>query len=604
MENVDIAVVSSNEPTVVAALLSSPTAAHHRPQRRPRARGRGSPRLRGNRLVTTDLRRARSTEVGQGRRPRVLIIIQNLAVPFDRRVWLECQSLRDAGWRRHRRLSRGTGLGTPPGARRHRDLHLPAVRAGRHRSRVRRRVRLLVRHDRAPGAEGPAACADRSTSCRRATRPTSSGRWPGCCVGATARASCSTTTTCALSSTARASVTSGPPAYVGLEFLERMTFRTADRVTSTNESYAAVARRRGGKSPEHVTVVRTGPDPRRMARGPEAPEMRRGRRHLVAYIGVMGPQDGVDLAIRAAGEIVHELGRRDISFTFMGAGDSYPELVALRDRLGLQDHVELPGRVPDSFVTQVLSTADLGLCPDPMNPLNDVSTMNKTMEYMAFGLPVVAFDLRETRVSAGDSAVYVEPNDVGLFARASGRPAGPPGAALDDGPDRSRARRRRARLGAPATRLPRRLRGPRALPPRMRGADLHVWNRRHFPAARGQDPRQHDDRTHRPPRPGCVRAAGSRPTALLRDARARPPVDHRPDDRGQPAVREGLADPGLQRRAVQLPRAAGRAHRPGRLVRDPLRHRGRARGLAALGNVGPGPLPRHVRLRRARRRDR
>jgi glycosyltransferase involved in cell wall biosynthesis len=131
----------------------------------------------------------------------------------------------------------------------------------------------------------------------------------------------------------------------------------------------------------------------------------------------MGPQDGVDLAIRAAGEIVHELGRRDISFTFMGAGDSYPDLVALRDELELRDYVELPGRVPDSFVAQVLSTAELGLCPDPMNPLNDVSTMNKTMEYMAFGLPVVAFDLRETRVSAGESAVYVEPNDVGLFAK-------------------------------------------------------------------------------------------------------------------------------------------------------------------------------------------
>jgi glycosyltransferase involved in cell wall biosynthesis len=206
-------------------------------------------------------------------------------------------------------------------------------------------------------------------------------------------------------------------AYVGLELLERMTFRTADRVTSTNESYAAVARRRGGKEAEHVTVVRTGPDPQRLFPGPEAPEVRRGREHLVAYIGVMGPQDGVDLAIRAAGEIVHELGRRDISFMFMGAGDSYPELLALRDELGLRDYVELPGRVPDSFVTQVLSTAELGLCPDPMNPLNDVSTMNKTMEYMAFGLPVVAFDLKETKVSAGESAVYVEPNDVGLFAK-------------------------------------------------------------------------------------------------------------------------------------------------------------------------------------------
>jgi glycosyltransferase involved in cell wall biosynthesis len=207
------------------------------------------------------------------------------------------------------------------------------------------------------------------------------------------------------------------PAYVGLELLERMTFRTADRVTSTNESYAEIARRRGGKPAELVTVVRTGPDPQVLVKGPESPEVRRGRRHLVAYLGVMGPQDGVDLAIRAAREIVWELGRRDISFTFMGAGDSYLELVSLRDELGLQEYVELPGRVPDSFVRKVLSTADLGLCPDPLNPLNDVSTMNKTMEYMAFGLPVVAFDLRETRVSAGEAAVYVEPNEVDLFAK-------------------------------------------------------------------------------------------------------------------------------------------------------------------------------------------
>jgi len=116
--------------------------------------------------------------------------------------------------------------------------------------------------------------------------------------------------------------------------------------------------------------------------------------------------------------IVHELGRRDISFTFMGAGDSHADLVALRDELGVQDYVELPGRVPDSYVGSVLSTAELGLCPDPKNPLNDVSTMNKTMEYMAFSLPVVAFDLRETRVSAEDAAAYVEPNDVARYAEA------------------------------------------------------------------------------------------------------------------------------------------------------------------------------------------
>ncbi len=132
----------------------------------------------------------------------------------------------------------------------------------------------------------------------------------------------------------------------------------------------------------------------------------------------MGPQDGVDLALAAADRVVHGLGRTDISFTLMGAGDSYDDLVAQRDELGLQEYVELPGRVPDETVSAVLSTADVGLCPDPRNPLNDVSTMNKTMEYMAFGLPVVAFDLRETRVSAQDAAVYVEPNRVEAYANA------------------------------------------------------------------------------------------------------------------------------------------------------------------------------------------
>jgi glycosyltransferase involved in cell wall biosynthesis len=164
--------------------------------------------------------------------------------------------------------------------------------------------------------------------------------------------------------------------------------------------------------------VRTGPDPQRLKRQAPAPELRRGRAHLVAYIGVMGPQDGVDIVVQAADLIVNTWGRDDISFVLMGGGDCWGDLVAERDRLGLQDHVDLPGRVPDEFVTEVFSTADVGLSPDPLNALNDVSTMNKTMEYMAFAMPVVAFDLKETRVSAQDAAVYVEPGDVEAYARA------------------------------------------------------------------------------------------------------------------------------------------------------------------------------------------
>ena len=138
----------------------------------------------------------------------------------------------------------------------------------------------------------------------------------------------------------------------------------------------------------------------------------------MAYIGVMGPQDGVDIVVRAADIVVRELGRDDIAFTLIGSGDCFNDLVALRDELGLAGVVEFTGRAPDELVTRILSTADIGLSPDPKNPLNDLSTMNKSMEYMAFELPVVAFDLRETRVSTGDAAVYVKPNDVREYAEA------------------------------------------------------------------------------------------------------------------------------------------------------------------------------------------
>jgi glycosyltransferase involved in cell wall biosynthesis len=207
--------------------------------------------------------------------------------------------------------------------------------------------------------------------------------------------------------------------YLGLRWLERRTHRVADHVIATNESYRHVALTRSGKQADDVTVVRTGPDPERLRPVAADPGLRRGRRYLVAYLGVMGPQDGVDVVVRAADLIVNTWGRQDVAFVLVGGGDCYAELVQMRDAAGLADHVTFTGRVPDPDVAAVLSTADVALCPDPKNPLNDVSTMNKTMEYMAFGLPVVAFDLRETRVSAQDAAVYVDPDEgVEGFARA------------------------------------------------------------------------------------------------------------------------------------------------------------------------------------------
>ncbi|GAA4673510.1 glycosyltransferase family 4 protein [Pseudonocardia yuanmonensis] len=204
-------------------------------------------------------------------------------------------------------------------------------------------------------------------------------------------------------------------AYRALVLAERLTFAVADHVVSTNESYRKVALERGRKDPTSVTVVRTGPDPRRLRRIEPEPSLRRGHPYLLAYLGVMGPQDGVDLAIRAMDHIVRERGRKDVALTLIGDGDMGPELRRLVTELHLEGVVEFTGRVPDSLVARILSSADIGLSPDPKNLLNDVSTMNKTMEYMAFELPVVAFDLVETRVSAGDAAAYAEPNRVEKF---------------------------------------------------------------------------------------------------------------------------------------------------------------------------------------------
>ena len=198
-----------------------------------------------------------------------------------------------------------------------------------------------------------------------------------------------------------------------LHLLEWAQFRTADLVISTNESYRQVAITRGRVDPSRVVVVRSGPSRERFATvRPVDPGLKRGRPLLVAYLGVMAPQDGVDHLLRAAHHLVHVRGRRDVVFTLVGAGDSFEDLRALARELKLEEHVCFTGRIPDEEVERVLATADVCVSPDPLNPLNDVSTMNKVLEYMACGRPIVAYDLREHRFSAGEGALYAEPNRI------------------------------------------------------------------------------------------------------------------------------------------------------------------------------------------------
>ncbi len=201
-----------------------------------------------------------------------------------------------------------------------------------------------------------------------------------------------------------------------LRAMERATFRAATHVISTNESYRQVALGRGGRPPHAVTVVRNGPDLDLMQVVPSRPELRNGRSYLCCWFGNMGPQDGVHLALEAIGRIVHERGQRDCHFVFMGTGDALDDMRRRAAALDVEDWTTFTGWISDELAFAYLSTADIGLSADPPGPLNDVSTMNKTMEYMAFGLPVVAFDLKETRVSAAEAAVYAPGSDVAAYA--------------------------------------------------------------------------------------------------------------------------------------------------------------------------------------------
>ena len=360
---------------------------------------------------------------------RVLIIVQNLPVPFDRRVWLECQALVSDGYQVAVVCPKADG-----------DPSYEVVDT----------VELYKYRPYAPGGSKIGFVLEYAYSflatARLTVKARRSGRfeviqacnppdifWPIALVLRALDRSRFVFDHHDLCPELYQSRFPGGPKlpYKGLLALERRTHRTAHHVIATNESYRNVALTRGGKPIGDVTVVRSGPDPQRLRRGQPSPELRRGRRFLAVYIGVMGPQDGVDIVVRAADIVVHELGRDDIAFTLIGSGDCYADLVALRDELALAGHVEFTGRVPDEDVQRILSTADVGLSPDPKNPLNDLSTMNKSMEYMAFELPVIAFDLHETRVSVEDAGVYVTSGDVRDYAKAIV-------AAVDDEVERSR----------------------------------------------------------------------------------------------------------------------------------------------------------------------
>lgn len=199
--------------------------------------------------------------------------------------------------------------------------------------------------------------------------------------------------------------------------LEKWSIWTADIVISTNDCYRRIAIDRGGKDPSRVFVVRNGPNLDRLRFVEPVPSLKCGRRYLVGYVGVIGPQEGLKYLLQAASFLIHDCQRTDIHFGIVGSGSELDNIRRLASDLKIDDHFTFTGRVPDETLLEYLNTADVCVNPDEHNLMNDSSTMIKIMEYMALRKPIVQFDLCEGRVSAEEASLYARPNDAIDFAK-------------------------------------------------------------------------------------------------------------------------------------------------------------------------------------------
>jgi len=347
------------------------------------------------------------------RAPRILILVENLPVPFDRRVWMEATTLAEAGYE--------VSVICPQDAYPLRRETLEGVRIYRY---PRPSLPGIAGHLIEYAIAFPATFALTWLVHRRTGFDVIQSANPPDLFFLIARLFkrfgvkfvfdhhdlapeiCES----------RWSGWRGAAARGVALWLERATFRTADRVIATNESYRRIAIGRGAVAPERVCVVRSAPRLSRFRAVAPRCEWKNGRTFLVAYLGVMGPNDGIGHLLTSIAHIVHTLRRDDIQFVLVGAGDLQPRIVAEARGLRLDPFVRFTGFIPDDDVLGILSTADVCVAPDPKDALNDLSSMNKVVEYMALAKPLVAYDLREARASAADAAVYAQPNDPVDFA--------------------------------------------------------------------------------------------------------------------------------------------------------------------------------------------
>lgn len=347
------------------------------------------------------------------RRNHVLIVVQNLPVPLDRRVWLECQALTAAGYAVSVICPKGPG---DPSRQ---------ILAGVH----------LYKYRPAPDAKGTAGFVwefayswlrtallsivvflRQPFDVLQACNPPDTywllvRMWRGAGVSFVFDQH-DLNPELYLSRFGQPTGRRGRAQLGVLRWLEARTYAAAHRVISTNESYRRIAQGRGKKRDEDVTVVRSGPNTARMRPVYPPVGLRDEDSSLLVYLGIMGPQDGVEIVLDVVDELVHRRGRTEVRAALLGFGDCLEELRRRATALDLDEFVTFTGRADSAVIGNYLSAADVGICPDLKTPLNDVSTMNKTMEYMAYALPSVAFDLVETRLTGADAVLYVPSGEV------------------------------------------------------------------------------------------------------------------------------------------------------------------------------------------------
>jgi glycosyltransferase involved in cell wall biosynthesis len=349
-----------------------------------------------------------------GKAGRTLIFVEDLPVPFDRRVWSEARTLAAAGWRVTVVCPRGEG------ARRwHERIEgieifrypLPTTAAGM--------AAHLAEYSVAMAASlilALLASRGRRFDVVHACNPPDFFFPIGRLFRAWGAAFIYDQHDLSPEIYVAQGGRKGGLVHRFLRWCERMTYRSADAVISTNQTYRRFAIERGGVPAEHVHVVRSSPDPQRIFPVDPDPAVKDGRRFLVSYLGTMGPQDGVDLFVEAAQTVSAALPGQ-VRFAVMGGGNQLETLRQLARDRGLEGEVEFTGRIPDERVRRTLASTDVAVSPDPANDFNEYCTMNKTLEYMAMGVPVAAFDLEETRFSAGGAAVYATPNEPAELGR-------------------------------------------------------------------------------------------------------------------------------------------------------------------------------------------